>query len=98
MDIILIAGLRLRRSVWSPVCTDLERLGHRPHSVALPGVDGPDHDATLHDQLSAVLTIIDRRSDAVVVVGHSAAASLAWMAADRRPECVQAVVLIGGFP
>ena len=33
-----------------------------------------------------------------MVVGHSAAATLAWMAADARPEKVAKVVLIGGFP
>jgi pimeloyl-ACP methyl ester carboxylesterase len=33
-----------------------------------------------------------------MVVGHSAACTLAWMAADRRPDKVGAVVLIGGFP
>lgn len=33
-----------------------------------------------------------------MVVGHSAACTLAWMAADARPEKVAKVVLIGGFP
>jgi pimeloyl-ACP methyl ester carboxylesterase len=32
-----------------------------------------------------------------VVVGHSAACSLAWLAADARPEKVAKVVLIGGL-
>jgi pimeloyl-ACP methyl ester carboxylesterase len=31
-------------------------------------------------------------------VGHSAACTLAWLAADRRPERVAKVALIGGFP
>jgi pimeloyl-ACP methyl ester carboxylesterase len=33
-----------------------------------------------------------------MVVGHSAAATLAWLAADARPERVAKVALIGGFP
>ena len=33
-----------------------------------------------------------------LVVGHSAACTLAWVAADRRPDAVTGVVLIGGFP
>ena len=33
-----------------------------------------------------------------MVVGHSAASTLAWMAADARPDKVARVVLIGGFP
>jgi pimeloyl-ACP methyl ester carboxylesterase len=32
------------------------------------------------------------------VVGHSAACTLAWLAADARPEKVAKVALIGGFP
>ena len=33
-----------------------------------------------------------------MVVGHSAAATLAWVAADARPEVVTRVVMVGGFP
>ena len=33
-----------------------------------------------------------------MVVGHSAACTLAWLAADARPDRVAKVVLIGGFP
>src|SRR5579875_2095899 len=33
----------------------------------------------------------------VMVVGHSAACTLAWMAADARPDAVARVVMIGGF-
>ena len=33
-----------------------------------------------------------------MVVGHSAASSLAWLAADARPAKVSKVALIGGFP
>ncbi|HEX8509702.1 MAG TPA: alpha/beta hydrolase, partial [Propionibacteriaceae bacterium] len=32
------------------------------------------------------------------VVGHSAACSLAWLAADARPDRIAAVAVIGGFP
>jgi pimeloyl-ACP methyl ester carboxylesterase len=33
-----------------------------------------------------------------MVVGHSAACTLAWLAVDARPEKISKVVLIGGFP
>ena len=36
--------------------------------------------------------LFDAAPDGAVVVGHSAAGSLAWMAADRRPDAVRAVV------
>jgi pimeloyl-ACP methyl ester carboxylesterase len=33
-----------------------------------------------------------------MVVGHSAASSLAWLAADARPAKISKVALVGGFP
>jgi pimeloyl-ACP methyl ester carboxylesterase len=33
-----------------------------------------------------------------MLVGHSAACTLAWLAADARPERVAKVALVGGFP
>lgn len=97
MDVLLIAGLWLRCSVWDDVAAELERQGHRPRPVALPGVDDGSTTATLADQLDAVVAEIDR-AEQPLVVGHSAACTLAWMAADRRPDSVSQVGLIGGFP
>ena len=91
-DIVLIQGLWLKPDVWSEVERELEVLGHRASAVDLP--DGPN--ATLADQVAAVLASADAAGDPPLVVGHSAAASLAWLAADVRP--VAGVVLIGGFP
>ncbi|MGA9598121.1 MAG: alpha/beta hydrolase [Acidimicrobiia bacterium] len=97
MDIILIAGLWLPRSIWDELRAELERRGHQPMPVALPGVDDGSTTATLTDQIAAVLEAVDA-ADQPMVVGHSAACTLAWMAADRRPDTIDSVVLIGGFP
>jgi len=97
MDVLLIAGLWLRHSVWDDVAAELERQGHRPRPIALPGVDDGSTTARLADQLDAAVTEIDR-SERPMVVGHSAACTLAWMAADRRPDQVSMMALIGGFP
>lgn len=96
MDIILIAGLWLRNSAWRDVVTHLETFGHRAVAVALPGADDGSTTATLHDQIDAVLAAVDG-ADRPIVVGHSAACGLAWIAADRRPEAVSTVALVGGF-
>jgi pimeloyl-ACP methyl ester carboxylesterase len=48
--------------------------------------------------LEAVLAAVDAASGKPMVVGHSAACTLAWLAADARPEKVAKVALIGGFP
>jgi pimeloyl-ACP methyl ester carboxylesterase len=97
MDVVLLAGLWLPVSVWDPVVAELEALGHRAVAVPLPGVDDGSTTATLEDQLDATLAVVDA-ADRPLVVGHSAAAGLAWLVADRRPADVAGVALVGGFP
>jgi pimeloyl-ACP methyl ester carboxylesterase len=98
MDIVLIAGLWLDGSAWDEVVPALERLGHRPVPLTLPGQGDGATSASLDDQVAAVLSAVDEASGRPLVVGHSAACSLAWLAADARPEKVGATALIGGFP
>ncbi|MEV7595923.1 alpha/beta hydrolase [Kitasatospora sp. NPDC089797] len=98
MDILLIAGLWLDGSVWDDVVPELTALGHRPVPLTLPGQGDGNSSATLDDQLAAVLAAVDAAPGKPLVVGHSAATTLAWLAADARPEKVAKVALIGGFP
>lgn len=98
MDILLIAGLWLDGSAWNDVVPPLEQLGHRPVPLTLPGQGDGREDATLDDQRAAVIDAVDSASGRSLVVGHSAAGTLAWLAADARPEKVAGVVLIGGWP
>lgn len=98
MDVILIAGLWLDGGVWREVTQALVSRGHRAVPLTLPGQgDGADG-ATLEDQVATVLGAVDGADGPPLVVGHSAAATLAWLAADRRPDAVAGTVLIGGFP
>src|SRR5262245_29802541 len=98
MDILLIAGLWLDGSVWTDVVSTLEQLGYRPVPLTLPGQGDGSASATLDDQIAAVLAAVDSASGKPMVVGHSAACTLAWLAADARSEKVAKVALIGGFP
>ena len=98
MDILLIAGLWLDGSAWDGVVPALEALGQRPVPLTLPGQGDGSASATLDDQVAAVLATIDSASEGPMVVGRSAACTLAWLAADARPEKVAKVALIGGFP
>jgi pimeloyl-ACP methyl ester carboxylesterase len=98
MDIVLIAGLWLDGSAWDDVVPALEARGHRAHPVTLPGQGDGAASATLDDQLAAVVAAVDAAAERPLVVGHSAACSLAWLATDARPEKVAKVALIGGFP
>ncbi len=98
MDILLIAGLWLDGSAWVDVASALKSLAHRPVPLTLPGQGDGSASATLDDQVAAVLAAVDAASGKPMVVGHSAACTLAWLAADARPERVAKTVLIGGFP
>jgi pimeloyl-ACP methyl ester carboxylesterase len=97
MDFLLIAGLWLDGSAWDSVVPHLQALGHRAVPIWLPGQGAEPATATLADQRAAVLAAVDAAAGNVVVVGHSAAGTLAWMAADSRPDKVARVVMIGGF-
>jgi pimeloyl-ACP methyl ester carboxylesterase len=98
MDILLIAGLWLDGSVWGDVAAQLEARGHRAVPITLPGQGDGNASATLADQVAAVVAAVDAAAGRPMVVGHSAACSLAWLAADARPGKISMVALIGGFP
>ncbi len=98
MDIVLIAGMWLDATAWEDVAPELERLGHRPVALTLPGQGDGDTTATYADQVAAVTAAVDAADGPALVVGHSAACALAWVAADARPEKVARVALIGGMP
>lgn len=98
MKMILIAGMWLDSRAWQQVTPELERLGHEVVALNLPGQGGEPTDASFDDQAAAVVAAVDQAGDGVMVVGHSAACSLAWVAADARPERVERVVMVGGFP
>jgi pimeloyl-ACP methyl ester carboxylesterase len=98
MDILLIPGLWLDGSVWNDVVTALEAHGHRPVPITLPGQGDGNTSATLADQQAAVIASVDAADGRPMVVGHSAACSLAWLAADARPDKILKLALVGGFP
>lgn len=98
MDIVLVAGLWLDGTAWDEVVPTLEAMGHRPVPLTLPGQGDGTASASLADQVNMVVDAVDAAPGKAVVVGHSAAATLAWLAADARPERLSRVVMIGGFP
>jgi pimeloyl-ACP methyl ester carboxylesterase len=98
MDILLMAGLWLDGSVWDNVAAQLNARGHNAVPITLPGQGDGNPSATLADQVAAVVAAVDAAAGRPMVVGHSAACSLAWIAADARAAKISKVALIGGFP
>jgi pimeloyl-ACP methyl ester carboxylesterase/pterin-4a-carbinolamine dehydratase len=102
MDIILVAGLWMGGWAWYEVAPALERAGHRPVPLTLPGMASADADRsaiTLADHVAAVVAAIDEApGEKVVLVGHSAGAGIVYAAADARSDRIARMILIGGFP
>lgn len=101
MEIVLVPGLWLDGSSWAAVVPYLERAGHRPVALTLPGMEGRDVDrsgVTLADQVAAVTAALDDAVDPVLLVGHSAGSGIAHAALDQRPDRVAHAVYIGGWP
>ncbi|KDN81817.1 alpha/beta fold hydrolase [Kitasatospora cheerisanensis] len=94
MDILLIGGLWLDGTAWDAVIPTLRELGHRPRALTLPATAS----TTLDDQLAAVLSAVDATTGPVLLVAHSAACTLGWLAVDARPERIATLVLVGGYP
>ncbi|MBM2621971.1 alpha/beta hydrolase [Actinoplanes sp. LDG1-06] len=92
--IVLLGGLWLDASAWDGVVAELGNAV----AVTLPGQGDGNTAATLDDQIAAAVAVVDAAPGRSVVVGHSAACTLAWLVADARPAKVSKVVLIGGFP
>ena len=76
MDIVLIPGLWLDGSTWELV-SPLEAFGHHAVPLTLPGQGDGASGATLDDQVAAVVAAVDALAGRPLVVGHSAAATLA---------------------
>ncbi|WP_110182219.1 alpha/beta fold hydrolase [Nocardioides solisilvae] len=103
MRTVLVAGLWLDARAWAEVVPALAELAVDGVPVSLPGQGAPAPEGratTLDDQLAAVVAEVDAtpEGEQVVVVGHSAASTLAWAAADARLDRVAGVVLVGGVP
>lgn len=97
-QIVLVGGLWLDAPAWDGVVAELRGQGRDVVAVSLPGQGDGNTSATLADQAAAVIAAVDAAPGRSVVVGHSAACTLAWLAADARPERVAKVAMVGGFP
>lgn len=101
MDIILVPGLWLDASSWGDIIPALERAGHRPHPLTMPGVgaSGADSmDIGMADWVDAVVAEIDRIGEPVALVGHSGGGNVVWAAAGARPDRVSRVVFVDTVP
>jgi pimeloyl-ACP methyl ester carboxylesterase len=82
----------------------LEKAGHHPRPITLPGLESRDTDRstiTLRDHVDAAVGVIDALDPAtgkVVLVGHSGGGAVAHAAVDARPDRVARVVYVDSGP
>lgn len=99
---VLVPGFWLGAWAWDTVATDLTERGHRVTSLTLPGLDRTDTDRsgiTLDDHVAAVVDAVRSASEEqVIVVAHSGAGPVAYMATDTEPERIDRIVYVDSGP
>ncbi len=99
--VFLIPGFWLNASSWDRVVASMREEGIEPVALTLPGMASLDEDRRgigLRDHVEAVIAQIDRATDEVVLVGHSAGGAIAHAAADARPDRVARVIYVDSMP
>ncbi|RDV44119.1 alpha/beta hydrolase [Leifsonia sp. ku-ls] len=105
MEIVLVPGFWLGADAWSEVTPVLERAGHHPHPLTLPGLESRETDRSaigVREQVDAIVREIDRVGDPagrdVVLVGHSGGGPLSYAATSLRPERIARTVYVDAWP
>jgi pimeloyl-ACP methyl ester carboxylesterase len=101
MNVILIPGFWLDASSWTEVTPLLEEAGHRVHPLTLPGLESVDAERSgigLRTHIDAVVAVVDRFEQPVVLVGHSGGGAIAHGVADVRPDRISRVVYVDAGP
>lgn len=101
MEIVLIPGFWLDGDSWAPITEALAAAGHTPHPLTLPGKGRGDTDRAgigLRTHVDAVLAVVDQLDGPVALVGHSGGGTIAWAAADARPDRIARVVFVDALP
>lgn len=94
MHVILVPGFWLEADAWDAVVPAVRAAGHSVEAVTRDGDTLDEQVAALVERLDDVAT----PEEPVVLVGHSGAGPIAYMAVDRRPSLVQHLVYVDTFP
>jgi pimeloyl-ACP methyl ester carboxylesterase len=99
--IVLVPGFWLGGWAWDEVAAALRRSGHDVTAVTLPGLESGDADRsriTLADHVDAICdAVMAARAPAVLAV-HSGAGVPGYVASDRIPERIAAMVYVDSGP
>ena len=93
--IILVPGFWLGEWAWDEVAAALRADGHDVTALTLPGLESADADRsaiTLSDHVDAICEAVRAAGVPVVLAVHSGTGFSGYVASDRVPELIAAMV------
>jgi pimeloyl-ACP methyl ester carboxylesterase len=99
--IILVPGFWLGAWAWDEVAAILRADGHEVTALTLPGMESADADRssiTLSDHVDAIVEAVRAAGSPVVLAVHSATGFSGYVASDRVPELIAAMVYVDTAP
>jgi pimeloyl-ACP methyl ester carboxylesterase len=99
--IILVPGFWLGAWAWDEVASLLRADGHDVTAITLPGLESADADRSsigFEDHVNAIVDAVNAASEAVVLAVHSATGFSGYVASDRVPQKIAAMVYVDTAP
>jgi pimeloyl-ACP methyl ester carboxylesterase len=99
--IILVPGFWLGAWAWDEVADLLRADGHDVTALTMPGLESVDADRsaiTLSDHVDAICEAVRAADKPVVLAVHSATGFSGYVASDRIPELIAAMVYVDSAP
>jgi pimeloyl-ACP methyl ester carboxylesterase len=99
--IILVPGFWLGAWAWDEVAGAVRADGHDVTTLTLPGLESADADRssiTLSDHVDAICDAVTAKGELVVLAVHSGTGFSGYVASDRVPERIAAMVYVDTAP
>lgn len=99
--IILVPGFWLGAWAWDEVAATLRAQGHDVTAITLPGLESTEADRSsiaFEDHVAAIVDAVVAAGRPVVLVVHSASGFSGYVASDRIPERIAALVYVDTAP
>jgi len=99
--VILVPGFWLGAWAWDEVAAALRADGHDVTALTLPGLESVDADRSsigLSDHVDAICEAVEAAGGPVVLAVHSGSGFSGYVASDRVPERIAAMVYVDTAP
>src|SRR5262249_36108606 len=97
---VLVAGAFHGAWCWRKTVAELEKRGHQAHAIDLPGQGNdmsPPSVVTLESMADRIVATLSSSTGRTVLVGHSAGGMAISAAAEKAPECLEALIYVCAF-